>query len=134
MISWLLLNSQRMWIRRRTRSVVKVDVSKNAFLPVWVRLTRLGQVIRLLVGDTRRPPPWLCQLRVNTLRCSSNILPSIIRVVDLLARLNQLDPCLGNHSAVELLEVVERLLVVPSQDVVISHTQRGAADGGTRGG
>lgn len=103
---------------------MKVDVSKNSFLPVWVRLTRLGQVIRLLVGDTRRPPPWLCQLRVNTLRCSSNILPSIIRVVDLLARLNQLDPCLGNHSTVELLEVVERLLVVPSQDVVISHAAR----------
>lgn len=123
-----------MWIRRRTRSIVEENVSEKSLLPVWVRLTRLGQVIRLLVGDSHRPPPWLCQLRVNTLRCSSNVLPSIIRVVDLLARLNQFDPSLGNHSAVQLLEVVERFLVVPLQDVVISHAQRGAADGGTRGG
>lgn len=120
-----------MWIRRRTRSIVEENVSEKSLLPVWVRLTRLGQVIRLLVGDSRRPPPWLCQLRVNSLRCSSNVLPSIIRVVDLLARLNQFDPRLRNHSAVQLLEVIERLLVVPSQEVVVSHAQRGAADGGT---
>lgn len=91
-------------------------------------LTRLGQVIWLLVRDAHWPPTWLRQLRVDSLRSSSHVLSSVVWVVDLLSRLNQLDPSLCNHATVQLLEVIECFFIVSSQKVVVSYAQSGASN------
>ena len=88
-------------------------------------------MIRLLVRNPRRPPSWLRQFRVNSLRSASHVPPAVVWMVDLLARLDQLDPCLGNHPAVELLEVVKGFLIVPTQEILVSDAQSRASDSGT---
>lgn len=83
-------------------------------------------MIRLLVHDTRGPPLRLRLLRVARSARSRAwwSLASIVRVSHLLARLNELDKRLGDHAAVELLEVLEGTLVVTHHLLGISNAER----------
>ena len=51
-------------------------------------------------------------------------LAAVVGVADLLARLNELDECLGDHAAVELLEVLQSTLVVVHDLLGVSHAER----------
>lgn len=86
-------------------------------------LTRFEQMIRLFVQDTSRPPRRLRELRVNTLRDTGNHPAPVIRVVDLLPRLDKLNIGFRNRPAVELLEILKCLLIVPSQQRPVPDTK-----------
>lgn len=64
--------------------------------------------------DTGRPPLRLGLLRVTGSAGSRSWrgFAAVVRVSNLLTRLNELNECLGNHAAVQLLEVLEGTLIV----------------------
>lgn len=64
--------------------------------------------------DTGRPPLRLGLFWVASSSRSGSWwgLSTIVRVPNLLARLNEFNECLGHHAAVELLEVLQRTLIV----------------------
>jgi len=65
--------------------------------------------------DTGRPPSGFGHLRINSLRHACNHFPSIVWEMHLLPGLDELDVRLGNGAAIQLLEILKRLLVVSSQ-------------------
>lgn len=88
--------------------------------------TLFPQVVRLLVHHTWGPPLWLGLLGVasGTRSRARRGLATVVGVSDLLARFNELDKGLGNHAAVELLEVLESALVVAHDLLGVSDAQR----------
>lgn len=86
--------------------------------------TLFSKVVGLLVHDTWRPPLGLSLFWVASGTGSGSWwrLPSVVRVSDLLAGLNELDECLGDHTAVELLEVFQGTLIVAHDFLDISHS------------
>jgi hypothetical protein len=91
-------------------------------------------VVRLLVHDTWGPP-----LRLGLLWVTSGTggrswwrLATVVRVSDLLARLDELDECLGNHAAVKLLEVLEGTLIVSHNLLAVSNAERNHFSGAVR--
>jgi len=87
--------------------------------------TLFTQVIRFLVHDTRGPPVGLGLFGIasGTRGGSWRGLASVVRVSDLLTRLDELDKGLGNHAAVELLEVFQGAFVIASNLLGVSHTE-----------
>lgn len=90
------------------------------------RHTLFAKVIRLLVHDTRWPPLRLGLFRVagSTRGGSWGSLSTVVWVADLLAGLDELDECLGDHAAVELLEVLQSTLVVVHDLLGVSNAER----------
>lgn len=66
-------------------------------------LTRLGKMIRLAMAHSRRPPGRLGLVGAQLLGLAIDYLPAVVGIVDLLARLYELDVGLGDDSAVCLL-------------------------------
>lgn len=97
--------------------IKSVEEKEHTFFP---------QVVRLLVHNTRRPPLWLGLLWITsgTGSRARRGLASVVGVSNLLARLDELDEGLGNHAAVELLEVLEGALVVAHDLLGVSNAQR----------
>ena len=85
----------------------------------------LKQMVRLPMGDARWPPSRLGKLGVKLLRGARDDLASVIRIIDLLAGLNKLDIRLGKDTAVDLLQALECLLVVFTQETVVADRQHG---------
>ena len=73
-------------------------------------------MVWLPMTDPGRPPRRLGDLWIKLLDSSIHGFPPIIRVVDLLARLYQLNVGLCNDTAVGLLEILKNLLIVQTQD------------------
>lgn len=82
-------------------------------------------MIRLPMSDPRWPPCRLRQLRVELLRSSRDDLAAIIGIVDLLARLHKLDVCFGEYPAIDLLQTLERFLIVPPQQTAVPDREHG---------
>jgi len=78
------------------------------------------------VHDTWGPPLGLGLFRItgSTGSRSSWRLASVVWVSDLLARLDEFDKSLGDHAAVELLEMLEGALVVVEDLRRVSNTDR----------
>jgi hypothetical protein len=87
--------------------------------------TLFAQVVGLLVHDTRGPPLGLGLLGITSGARSGSRrgLASVVRVSNLLAGLDELDKGLGDHAAVELLEVLESTLIIASNLLGFSNTQ-----------
>ena len=68
-------------------------------------------MIRLAVADSGRPPGWFSLVRIKLDGSPSDWFPSIVRMVDLLSWLQQLDIRLGKNAAVGLLKIFKSLLV-----------------------
>ena len=71
-------------------------------------------MIRFLVLNINRPPFRLGLLGVTFLTRgrTRRRLATVVRMLDLLSRFNELDECLGNLAAVNLLEVLQGALIV----------------------
>lgn len=82
-------------------------------------LTSFGKMIGLAVAHPRWPPWRLGLIGVQLFGLAVDNLPTIVGIVDLLARLYELDVGLGDDSAVRLLQVNEDLLVVFAEDVFV---------------
>lgn len=89
-------------------------------------------MIRFPVQDIGRPPARFGHLGINSLRYTSNHFPSIVWKMHLLPRLHELDIRLGNGAAVQLLEILKRLLVVSSQKVSITYAKNSSSRGRSR--
>lgn len=92
-------------------------------------------MVGLLVHDTRGPPLGLGLFGVASAarRGSRRGLASVVRVSNLLAGLNELDKGLGDHAAVQLLEVLQSTLIVIGNLLGVSHTERDHVVGCTLG-
>lgn len=82
--------------------------------------------------NTSRPPVRLGLLRVTLLtrRGTSRRLASVVGVLDLLARLNELDKGFGDLATVDLLEVLQRALVVGKDLLGVSNLKTNHVGGG----
>jgi hypothetical protein len=72
----------------------------------WKRqwfVTSFGQMVWLSVTHSSRPPWRLGRIRLKLLGPASNYFSPVVWVVDLLARLHELDVGLGYDSTVRLL-------------------------------
>ena len=71
-------------------------------------------MVRFLVLNINRPPFRLGLLGVTLLTRgrTRRRLATVVRMLDLLSRFNELDECLGNLAAVNLLEVLQGALIV----------------------
>lgn len=83
--------------------------------------TSFQQMIRLLVFDSDRPPRRFRHFRVRLhFRIRPRARPSaIVRIVDLLPGLDELDECLGDDSAIQLLKCLERFFIILLQPLLI---------------
>lgn len=87
--------------------------------------TLFSQVIRLLVHNTGRPPLGLGLFGVTSGARGRSWwgLATVVGVSDLLARLDELDECLGYHAAVKLLEVLQCTFVVAHNLLGVSNAE-----------
>lgn len=82
-------------------------------------LTNFGKMVWLSVAHTRRPPRRLRLIWTQLLRATGNDLPTIVWVIDLLARFHELHIGFGNDSTVGLLKILKDLLIVSAKDVFV---------------
>lgn len=80
-------------------------------------------MIRLFVSNTSGPPLGLGGLWVCSPRRGGICSPPIVRVIDLFARLDQLDERFGYNSAVGLLKFLECFLIVLPKKTSVAHGQ-----------
>lgn len=80
----------------------------DSLAPTW-----LEKMVRLAMSDSRWPPCRLRQFGVKLLRGPRDDLAAIVREVDLLARLNELDICFGKYPTIDLLQALECFFIVP---------------------
>lgn len=81
-------------------------------------------MVWLSVAHPSRPPWRLGRIWLKLLGPTSNYFSPVVRIVDLLAGLHELDVGFGYNSAIRLLEVLEDLLIVTTQEIRVTEGDR----------
>lgn len=82
--------------------------------------TGFGEMVGLSMNHPRRPPRWLGLIWVQLPSLARDDFSSIIWVIHLLARLDELDVGFSQNAAIRLLQILEDFLVVSPQKIFVA--------------